>query len=449
MIRIASASGYWGDWPQAPSLQLQSGPIDYLVLDYLAEVTLSILSRQRARDPQAGYATDFVEDIGRLLPEVDARGVKVITNAGGANPRACAEALLRLAREAGIEGMRIGVVSGDEITDLLRSNLFPPQNLDPADPCFTDIAPRLETGFAYIDCSPVVQALREGADIVVTGRVSDPGMYLAPIEFEFGIGPKDWNAKALGTVVGHVLECGAQASGGNFLGDWRSVPDPVRLGFPIAELESPEKAVITKHPTLGGRVDPPVVKEQLVYEIGDPRRYITPDCIADFTSIRLREVGENRVEISGVSGAPAPTHLKVACYFEEGWRVTGQVVYCWPEAASRARAAGELIRQRTESVWGQCFEEWLIECVGVDGCHGDLSIGSLEPDEVLLRVSARSQSREACDWVGRELVPMVLTGPPGATGFAAGRPRASRIVGYWPGLIPREAVSPQVEVLEV
>ena len=450
MIRIAGGSGYWGDFPQAPALQVRSGPIEYLVLDYLAEVTLSILSRQKAMDPSTGYATDFVEDIGELLPEIVAKGIKVIANAGGANPNACASALMEKAKSVGVDSLVVGIVKGGDLTERLtpnRADSLTIEALEEGWPAYASVAPRIVAAYAYMKMNPIVEALAKGAQVVITGRVSDPGLFLAPIVHEFGIGEEDWDSLAFGTVIGHILECGGQASGGNFLGDWRSVPELERIGFPIAEVFSKDRAVITKHESLGGLVSQATIKEQLVYEIGDPKRYLTPDCAADFTTLRLRDDGPNRVEVTGARGGPAPEKLKAACYYEDGWRVSGQVTYPWPEAGEKARAAGELVRKRSEAKMGPLYNSWRIEVLGVDACHGSLGGERVDPPEATLRVTATSESREACDWVGREIVALVLSGPPGATGFAAGRPRASRVYAYWPGLVARAEVRPEVEIL--
>ena len=458
-MRIAAGSAFWGDWPQALALQVRSGPIDYLVLDYLAEVTTVILDRLRRRDTAAGYAHDFVTDLGELLPEIVDRGIRVIASAGGVNPRACAEALLQRAKGVGVSSLRVGVVEGSDVFDLLSAeagsegcNSADIVPLDPDGPALADVLGRVTSAHAYLGADPIVQALDLGAQVVVTGRTTDASLTLAPILHEFEVARDDWDARALGTVVGHVLECGAQASGGNFLGDWRSVPDPARIGFPIAELASPRRAIITKHESLGGLVSPATVKEQLVYEIGDPCSYATADCITDFTTIQLRDEAPNRVEIRGVRGKPAPQRLKVTCVYAAGWKVSGELTYAWPEALAKARAAGWLVRKRAEACVGPAFDEWLVEHVGAGALFGvlDRSEGAeaAEPDEVVLRVSARSHDRRACDWLGRELVGLVLTGPPGATGYAGGRPRAKEVSGIWSCLLPGAWVRPRVEILD-
>jgi hypothetical protein len=320
--------------------------------------------------------------------------------------------------------------------------------MDADGPSLESIRPRLTSANVYLGARPIAEAIAGGAHAIVTGRCTDTGLILAPIVHEFGVGEEDWDALAFGTVIGHILECGAQASGGNYLGDWRAVPSMERLGFPIAEIEAPGRAVITKHASLGGLVNAAVVKEQLLYEIGDPKRYLTPDCTADFTSIRLKEIGENRVEVSGVRGGPAPPTLKVACAHEAGWKVAGEITYCWPEARAKARAAGELLRARVEARLPGGIAEWRIETVGVDACHGPLVGAAGDPPEVVLRIAARSDDFEACAEVGRELAPLVLTGPPGATGFAGGRPKPSEVLAYWSGLIERTKVRPRVEIIE-
>lgn len=460
MIRIAAGQAFWGDWPQAPELQVRSGPIDYLVLDYLAEVTVAILDKQMQRKPEAGYARDFVSDVGDLLPEIVDRGIRVVASAGGVNPRACAQALLERAAEQGIEDLRVGIVDGSDVTEhVTRSRQgtagggaaggadVPLRPLGDDERPFEEVESRITSAHAYLGARPIVRALEEGAQVVVTGRCTDAALALAPVIHEFDLAPDEWDALALGTVVGHILECGAHATGGNFLGDWRSVKGAGRIGFPIAEMSGPDRAVITKHEVLGGLVTAATVKEQLLYEIGDPRGYVTPDCVADFTSIELADQGGDRVEIAGVRGKPAPETLKVTCVYDAGWKVSGEITYCWPEALEKARAAGELVRERAERKVGEVFDEWLVELVGSDACFGPLGDPVPDPDEVVLRVSARSEDRAACDHVGREIVGLILSGPPGATGYAGGRPRASKVNGIWSGLLPRESVTPRVEVL--
>jgi len=452
MIRIASGQGYWGDWPQAAALQIRSGPIDYMVMDYLAEVTMSIMHKQRKRDPErGGFAADFIDDIGPLLPEIVAKNIRIIASAGGVNPRACARAMLAKAKDLGVAHLRVGIVEGDDILEDLTGasgRRLDLKALDDDAPPLDQIRAKLTSANVYLGAFPIAEALRQGAQIVVTGRCTDPALSLGPIINEFKISESDYDALAFGTVIGHLLECGAQASGGNFMGDWRSVPQPERFGFPIGEVESSARAVITKHASLGGLVTPAVLKEQLCYEIGNPRAYLTPDVTADFTTIRLKEIGKDRVEVAGIKGTPPPSTLKVSCVYEAGWKLSGQITYCWPEAYAKACAAGELLRRRVENKLGNVFDEWRIETIGANACHGALAGHPESAEEVTLRISVRGQDRAAVDYVGRELAPLVLTGPPGATGFAGGRPRASEVAAFWSGAIDRKLVTPKVEVLE-
>jgi hypothetical protein len=448
-VRVAAGQGFWGDWLEAPARQVRGGPIDYLMLDYLAEVTMSILQKQRARDPALGYATDFVSTMDRLLPELRSRGIRVTANAGGVNPRACAEAVLALARRHGLRGFRVGVVSGDDLLPRLDDLLARGHTLasmDTGDP-LTSIAHRVQSANAYLGAWPVVHALQQGADVVITGRVTDTGLTLGPMIHEFGWGATDWDRLAAGTVAGHIIECGAQCSGGNCLHEWRSIKGLENPGFPIVEARPDGTFDVTKHPGTGGRVSVPTVTEQLVYEMGDPRSYITPDCIADFTTIRLRPAGRDRVRVSGIRGRAPTDSLKVSVSYSWGYKAVGTLVYAWPEAVDKARRADAILRGRLRDL-GLEFEEILTELIGVNATHGRLA-GDPDPDiaEVQLRVGVRAREREPVERFTREIAPLILTGPPSVTGFAGGRPKVEEIVAYWPALIPKDEVQPAVEVL--
>jgi hypothetical protein len=447
MIRIASAQGYWGDWPTAPGLQVRSGPIDFLVFDYLAEVTMSILQKQRLRDPSKGYAGDFVTTMADLLPDLVARGVRVVSNAGGANPLACARAVLERAEALGVaKGLRIGVVHGDDILDRLGSLELKP--LDAGAPALGEIRDRLLSANVYLGSDGVVAALRAGCQVVITGRVTDTGLTLAPMTVAFDIADDDWDAKALGIVAGHILECGSQSSGGNFLGRRLANDELRRIGFPIAEFDGPDSLVITKHEALGGEVSPATVKEQLLYEIGDPRGYITPDVVVDFSTIRVESAGRNRVRVWGVKGAPPTDTYKVSCAYADGYLLSGTMTYSWPDAVGKARQAGELVLERAREL-GLELDETRLETVGFDACHGAISSAAAggPPNEVQLRIAVRGRNKAHLERFGQEIVPLVLTGPPGATGFAGGRPRPTDIAAYWPGLLHKDAVAARLDCL--
>ena len=449
IVRVAAGQGFWGDWLEAPVRQVQGGPIDYLMMDYLAEVTMSIMQKQKSRDPKYGYARDFVPLMERILPDIAAKGIRVTSNAGGVNPRACAEAVREVARKLGLSGkVRIALVSGDDILprlDDLLARGHELRDMDTGRP-LSDIRDRVLSANAYLGMAPMVEALRRGAQVVITGRVTDTGLTLGPLFHEFGWNPDDWDRVAAGTVAGHIIECGAQSSGGNLLRDWRKVKGLANPGFPIVEARADGSFIVTKHPGTGGVVNLASVTEQLVYEMGDPHTYITPDGVADFTSIQLAQAGKDRVRVSGIRGGPRTDKLKVSIAYFYGYKAVGTLVYSWPEAYDKARAADRILRQRLKDL-GLEFEQVLTEFVGVDATHGPLS-GPPDPEapEVQLRVGVRGKDKAAVERFTREIAPLVLTGPPSVTGFAGGRPEVQEVVAYWPALIDRTEIEPQVRV---
>jgi hypothetical protein len=449
VVRVAAGQGFWGDWLEAPVRQVNGGPIDYLMMDYLAEVTMSIMQKQKSRDPKTGYARDFVPLMERILPELVKRRIKVTSNAGGVNPRGCAEAVLEVARRLGLaEQVKIGLVTGDDILgrlDELIAAGHPLTNMETGQP-LADIRDKVLSANAYLGMAPMVEALGRGADVVITGRVTDTGLTLGPIFHEFGWPADDWDKVAAGTVAGHIIECGAQASGGNLLKNWRSVKGLENPGFPIVEASADGSFVVTKHPGTGGVVSVASVSEQLVYEMGDPHSYITPDGIADFTTIQLRQIGRDRVRVSGIKGGPRTPMLKVSIAYFYGYKAVGTLVYSWPEAYEKARAADRVLRARLKDL-GLEYEQVLTEFVGANATHGNLS-GPPNPEapEVQLRVGVRAPERAPVERFTREIAPLVLTGPPSVTGFAGGRPAVEEVVAYWPALIDRRVVESEVRV---
>ncbi len=448
-VRIASGQGFWGDWLEAPVRQVEGGPVDYLMMDYLAEVTMSILQKQKSRDPSLGYARDVVPLLQRILPKVVERGIRVTTNAGGVNPQACAGAVAETARSLGLKGkVKIGVVTGDDILprlDELLARGIALADMDTGRP-LSDIRSRVLSANAYLGAWPVVEALRAGAHVVITGRVTDTGLTLAPMIHSFGWKNDAWDLMAAGTIAGHIIECGAQCSGGNFLGGWPDVQRLEDVGYPIVAAEPDGSFVVTKHPGTGGVVSVPSVSEQLLYEMGDPREYITPDCVADFTTIQLADAGPDRVRVSGIRGRPATPMLKVSIAYSAGFKAVGTLVYAWPDAHAKAREADRVLRARLERL-GLAFDEILTEFVGVSAAHGPLA-GAPHPDlaEVQLRVGVRSADRAPVERFTRELAPLILNGPPSVTGFAGGRPKVEEIVAYWPALVPKTEIHPAVTV---
>lgn len=446
-IRIASGQGFWGDLRSAPIDQVRKGPIDYLVLDYLAEVTMSILQKQKIKNPNLGYAKDLVPLLEELLPDLVEKNIRVITNGGGVNPLACRDAILSAAKALGINDLKIGVVYGDDILGQIESFRAAGASMNNTETGedLSAMLPRILSANVYFGAAPIVEALHQGANIVIAGRTTDTALTLAPMIFEFLWQNDDWNRLAAGTIAGHVLECGAQSSGGNFSAEWRSVPDLAHIGFPIAEAYPDGTVVITKHRITGGIVSDATVKEQLLYEIGDPRNYITPDCIADFTSIVLEQIGENRVRLSRVQGRPATEFYKVSMSYHDGYTAFGTLTYAWPDALDKAKAADQILRTRLADL--ECrYDEIRTEYLGYNSCFGPRAEMESDLNEVVLRIGVRSSDLAAIEQFSREIAPLVLTGPPSVTGFAGGRPKPSEVVAYWPALIPKKLVQPKIAV---
>jgi len=443
MIRIANGQGFWGDWLEAPVRLIEQGPLDYLTLDYLAEVTMSILQKQRQADPTLGYARYFPPLIGRIAKQMLERNVRVIANAGGVNPIACAQAVRKAA-----PGIKVAVVLGDDVLGRLDEFLakgYTMADMDTGWP-LASIRTRILSANAYTGAFPLAEALATGAHVVLAGRAADPALALAPMIHAFHWSPTDWDKLAAGSVAGHIIECSTQTTGGNCQVDWQNIPDMANIGYPIVEVEPDGTFVVTKHPGTGGRVHSDIVKEQLVYELGDPQNFFAPDCVADFTTIHLEDIGLDRVRVSGVRGRERPATLKLSISYSNGWKSIGTLVYSWPQAAEKAQVADRIVRRRLESL-GLHFEEIHTEFLGINACHGPVAHPCPNPPEVQLRIGVRSHDRRAVERFTRELIPLVLSGPPGATGYGDGRPPVREIVAYWPALIPREEIRSSIEVL--
>ncbi|MDY0083471.1 MAG: acyclic terpene utilization AtuA family protein [Ignavibacteriaceae bacterium] len=451
-IKIASGQGFWGDLIDAPFHQVTKGDIDYLVMDYLAEVTMSILQKQKNKNPELGYAKDIPELMKRILPIIKEKNIKVITNGGGVNPVACANAVIQVAKNLGIKNLKIGVVLGDNIKDNLDELIAEGADLKnmETDESIDLVKDKILSANVYFGAFPIVKALEKGADIIITGRTTDTGLTLAPMIYEFGWKNTDYDLLSAGTVAGHILECGAQSSGGNFLGDWQSIPNMAEIGFPIAEAYPNGDVIITKHPNTGGKVSFETVSEQLLYEIGDPKSYITPDCVADFTSIKLQDLGNDRVKVYDVKGFPETEFYKVSCSYSDGFSAISTLTYSWPQALTKAKAADEILRKRLANLNLQ-FDEIRTEFVGYNSTHGPLAKQLNEDDinEIVLRIGVRSHDYSSVERFGKEIAPLILTGPPSVTGFAGGRPKPSEVVAYWPALINKKFVNPVVTIMEL
>lgn len=451
-IRIASGQGFWGDLPSAPVNQVKKGSIDYLVMDYLAEVTMSIMQKQKLRNENYGYARDFVDVIDAILPEIKENNIKVISNAGGVNPEACKEAILEVTREHDIKGLKIAVVDGDDILqdiDNLIEQGHHLNNMETGESVQT-VKDDLLSANVYFGSAPIVEALRQEADIIVTGRVTDTGLTLAPMIYEFNWPFEDYDKMATGTIAGHIIECGGQVSGGNFT-DWEKIEDFTEIGFPIIEAHSDGTFFVTKHEETGGLINEMTVKEQLLYEIGDPKEYITPDCIADFTTVNLEQASEDRVKVTGIKGRQETDTYKISASYNDGYKLSSTLVYSWPDALKKARKAGEILKKRAELL-GLNFNEFRTEYVGFNGCNEKpVTPEDFQNDhaEIQLRVSVSGSQKNDLNRFGKEIAPLILTGPSGVTGFAGGRPKASDIVAFWPALLDKEAVSPRVRIFNI
>ena len=445
VIRIANCGGFWGDDPTAARRQVAGGPVDYLVMDYLAEITMAILQKQRAKDPSAGYARDFVVQLRDVLVDVVAKGITVITNAGGVNPSACAAAVRELAEELGVaDGVRIAVVGGDDlydrVDDLLASG-EPLVSMDTGEPLST-VRDRVLAANVYLGAAPIVRALERGANIVIAGRVTDTSVTLAPMVHRFGWSPSDWDRLAAGVVAGHIIECGTQCTGGNHT-DWQSVPSFHQMGYPIIEASPDGSFVVTKHPGTGGLVSVDTVREQLLYEMGAPA-YLSPDVTARFDSLRLAQDGPDRVRVTGVRGEAPPERLKVAVSYADGYRAVGRMLVSGPDVLRKAQQAADVF---WDLAGGQdAYDQAATQLVGWDASHPPLA--TEQPSEVLLQLSVRHRDRATIE---SRFSPMVvgsmLQSMPGMTMPAdQGRPRATEVVAHWSALIPRDAVSATVQV---
>lgn len=447
VVRIGSAQGFWGDSLDAPRRQVEGGPVDFLMLDYLAEVTMSILQKQKERDPSMGYARDFIGAVESVLPAVVDRGVRIVANAGGVNPRACADAVRAVLKQGGAEKVAIGIVTGDDLLprlDELLAGGHELRNMDTGESLDT-VRDRVLSANAYLGSVPIVDALTKGARIVITGRSTDTALTMAPLRYSFGWKDGDWDRLAAGIIAGHIIECGAQCSGGNCLYDWRNIPNLADVGYPIVEGHADGTFTVTKHPDTGGVVSVHSITEQLLYEMGDPTSYITPDVVADFTSIQLAQEGPDRVRVFGITGRPATDKLKVSIAYRSGYKAVGTLVYSWPDALEKAQVADRILRERLDRL-GLRFDKILTEFVGASAAHGPLTPATDTP-EVQLRVGVRGDDRKMVERFTREIAPLVLNGPPSVTGFAGGRPKVEEIVAYWPALIDKTVIAPRVEVL--
>jgi len=446
-LAVGNGAGFWGDNLDAPYLLARDGRIDVLTLEYLAELTMAILSHLRSKDASAGYVTDFPELVERLAPVLmQDDGLRIVTNAGGLNPPSCAARCGEILKTGGLEDTPIGVVSGDDVLELIPAWIkdgIDLSHLETGAP-ISGVVSRLVAANVYFGARPISEALQCGCRIVVTGRVADASLTLGPAAAHFGWGWDEWTKLAGASVAGHLIECGAQATGGLWHG-WSELPDYAGIGYPIAELAADGSCVLTKPAGTGGRVSVGTVTEQLLYEIDDPARYRTPDVDVDFTSVSLAEQGMDRVVVKGATGQAPSDRLKLVAVYRDGWTASGMLAVVGRDAEAKARAAGALILERTRRA-GAALADSLVECFGA----GDVAPGVIRPAappfEVVLRVTVRDPERAAVERFCRELAPLVTSGPPGIAGYAAGRPSPRPAFGYWPALVPRTLAEPRTRV---
>lgn len=444
-LRIGCATGFWGDSEAGATQLVMHGGIDYLVFDFLAEITMSLLARARAKSPEAGYAPDFVRIIASLAGELKSRGIKVVSNGGGVNPRACGEALGKQLQALGID-LKVAVIEGDDLST--RADEFRMSDVREMFSGAT-MPPQFLSVNAYLGAQPIAAALDAGSDIVITGRVVDSAVTLGPLVHEFGWSWSDWHKLATGSLAGHVIECGVQATGGLFT-DWERVPGWDDMGFPIAECDaSGDSFVLTKPDNTGGLVEPACVAEQVIYEIGDPAAYLLPDVVCDFRHVKLQQDGLDRVRVTGARGTAAPSSYKVSATFGEGWRLFTTLMIGGTDAARKAQRVGESILKRTSRMFSERgwddYSETSLEVIGAESTYGPHArTGGTR--EVILKIAARHASRDALELLAREIAPSATAMAQGITGFAAGRASPSPVVRLFSFLTDRASVKATVTV---
>lgn len=439
MVRIGTGAGFQGD-RIAPAVDLaERGGLDFLVFECLAERTIALAQQARLADPAAGYDPLLERRMRAVLPACARNGTRIVTNMGAANPRAAAERTRAVVRELGLP-LTVAAVTGDDVLGLVGDSL-----LTETGAAARALEDRLISANAYIGVAGIVEALDAGADIVICGRASDPALFLAPLVHRFGWAMDDWARLGRGTLVGHLLECSAQITGGYFADPGvKEVPDLAEVGFPLAEVSEDGTAVITKLPGTGGLVTRATCTEQLLYEIHDPARYVQPDVVADFSRVELKEVGPDRVLVTGGSGHPASGQLKVSVGYRDGWRGEGQISYAGANCVARGRLAAEVVHRRLAELGGRILEE-RSELIGLDAVAPAAARGAADPSEVRLRIAARCADEEAAERIGEEVESLYLCGPAGGGGVS----RSSReIIAVASTLIPAASVSVRVELTE-
>lgn len=441
-IRIANAGGFWGDDLSAFKRQLEGGELDYLTMDFLAEITMSILRKQQLRNPELGYVTDFVDQIEENAILIEKKKVKVITNAGGINPLQCGKKIIEILNSKNVN-LKVAVVDGDNIVDNISTyypNMESFENLE-TKANFNAVNSKVQSANVYLGIPPILKALEKGADIIICGRVTDTSITIAPMVYEFGWELNDWDKIASGLIAGHIIECGAQSTGGNFT-DWQLIENWDNFGYPIVEVFPDSSFVFTKHDNTGGLVSLDTVREQLVYEMGDPSFYISPDVVANFLSIQITSDGPNRVKVSGITGLPATDSFKVSMAYEDGYSANGSIIMSGDDALRKAEIFAEIFWTRINLN----FEKTNTEFIGYNSCQKEMT-KSIEPNEVLLKLSVYDHDKSKLIEFSKGIAPLILSGPPGVA-VTGGRPRVQNVMSYWPTLISKKLVAARVSFLD-
>lgn len=448
-VTIGCGQGFWGDDIDAPRRLISSADLDYMVMDFLAEITMSIMQKQKARDPQRGYAVDILPIMRDILPTAAEKGTKIVTNAGGVNAYECARAVAMLARELGLgDKVTVGVVAGDDLMPDL-DEIVASEGLVNMDDgrLFSEIRNSVVSANAYLGAGPICEVLQQGATVVICGRSTDTALALGPLMYEYGWASDDWNRLAAGIIAGHLIECSGQVTGGNHQAAWQTVPGLDEVGYPIVEVEEDGTITLTKPEGSGGLVSIATATEQLLYEIGDPKAVLTPDCTVDWTSFSVEQAGPDRVRVTGVEGGPPPPTLKVSAAYEDGFSTVLMWPYAWPNTIAKAQAVISKI-EHTVARLGLQLDATRADIVGVNAIHGRrIGMPLSDPAEVIVRYAARSTSRKDIERLAIEIAPM-LFGPAGQAGFVAGgRGRVSKIVSYWPALVSVDAIKVSAELI--
>jgi len=440
-IRIGFASGAWGDDEDAPRRLLEETDVDYIAMDYLAEITMAILKRQQQSDSSLGYARDFPPLVGDLVDDLLENDVTLVANAGGVNPESCVEAIFS---EVDERETTVAAVTGDDVLDQIESFRAQGIDLDNMDTVesFDTIRDDLVAANVYLGAFPVADALAKDVDVVVTGRGVDAALVLGPLVYEYQWDRNEYDRLASGIIAGHILECGTQATGGVFLGGWQDV-DFESIGYPVATVDESGDFVVAKPEDTGGVVNEATVAEQLIYEVKDPTRYITPDVVADFTSPTVESVGDNHVYVSGCRGKSRPSEYKITALYEDGFKAQLLLIYSWPDALAKARKAGDIIDRRLDDL---PIEEVRTEFLGYDGCHTGIAPEPDDPNEIVLRIAIKANEEWPIREFGRKALPVLLSGPPNVTPIIEGRPKPTEVLSFWPCSVPRDAVEPSVSV---